>query len=125
MTFLSASPFDWLGTQSHSEPSPDGFRRPRVRCRYYEEFKVRIPRAEVASIADAVRDVAQSILPGTLCVPVGSYRRYAPDRICHIICSEEGIVLAHVQYHALWSWWLDSSGCQEVGDGGEGLPKCE
>lgn len=47
--------------------------------RYVDEFKLRIPREEVAEIEAAVRRVAEALDPRLLLMTCGSYRRGKPS----------------------------------------------
>jgi len=51
----------------------------RIGLQYFEDFQLRIPRAEVAAIEAAIKAEAVDIDPRLRCEAVGSYRRGLPS----------------------------------------------
>ncbi|KAL7752571.1 hypothetical protein RI367_002105 [Sorochytrium milnesiophthora] len=57
--------------------------------KYYEEFKIRIPRQEVQQIAEGVERVALELFPGAQVYAMGSYRRGAAT------CGDVDVMITH------------------------------
>ncbi|XP_019358261.1 PREDICTED: DNA polymerase lambda isoform X1 [Gavialis gangeticus] len=60
-----------------------------IGLKHYEDFLERMPRAEAAEIEQTVREVAQALDPGLVCVACGSYRRGKPS------CGDVDVLVTH------------------------------
>ncbi|XP_053167172.1 DNA polymerase lambda isoform X3 [Hemicordylus capensis] len=76
-----------------------------IGLKHYEDFLERMPREEAAEIEQMVREAAQSIRPGLVCVACGSFRRGKST------CGDVDILVTHPNGHShqgVFSKLLDS-----------------
>ncbi|XP_066475754.1 DNA polymerase lambda [Tiliqua scincoides] len=60
-----------------------------IGLKHYEDFLERMPREEAAEIEQTVREAAQSIKPGLVCMACGSFRRGKPT------CGDVDVLVTH------------------------------
>ncbi|XP_054437371.1 DNA polymerase lambda isoform X5 [Pteronotus mesoamericanus] len=76
-----------------------------IGLKHYDDFLERIPREEAAEIEQTVRESAQALNPGLLCVACGSYRRGK------VTCGDVDVLLTHPDgrsHQGIFSRLLDS-----------------
>ncbi|XP_052516611.1 DNA polymerase lambda isoform X2 [Budorcas taxicolor] len=76
-----------------------------IGLKHYDDFLDRMPREEAAEIEQTVREAAQALNPGLLCVACGSYRRGKAT------CGDMDVLLTHPDGHShqgVFSRLLDS-----------------
>ncbi|XP_008114266.2 DNA polymerase lambda [Anolis carolinensis] len=69
-------------------------RQQAIGLKHYEDFVERMPREEAAEIEQTVREAAQSIQPGLVCVACGSFRRGKST------CGDVDVLVTHPDGHS-------------------------